>query len=129
VCASHPTRASSRVFCIGRRFAEADSYAQQLFSSKFFVARGIAGLLLRLMPSEPPQVFGTIRARRASSGERLAGDVQRLRIAVNRPLRCAIKDRRAKIKVRPARREWPHEDAAFLAILFQANFYVLPEKA
>jgi hypothetical protein len=26
-------------------------------------------------------------------------------------------------------REWSHEDAAFLAILFQANFYVLPEKA
>jgi hypothetical protein len=26
-------------------------------------------------------------------------------------------------------RELSHEDAAFLAILFQANFYVLPEKA
>jgi hypothetical protein len=26
-------------------------------------------------------------------------------------------------------REWSHEDAAFLAILFQASFYVLPEKA
>ena len=26
-------------------------------------------------------------------------------------------------------REWSHEDAAFLAILFQASIYVLPEKA
>jgi hypothetical protein len=26
-------------------------------------------------------------------------------------------------------REWSHEDAVFLAILFQANFYVPPEKA
>jgi hypothetical protein len=47
------------------------------------------------------------------------------RITVNLAFSYAIKDRRAAARSR----EWSHEDAAFLAILFQANFYVLPEKA
>jgi hypothetical protein len=47
------------------------------------------------------------------------------RITVSLAFSYAIKDRRAAARSR----EWSHEDAAFLAILFQANFYVLPEKA
>ncbi|MBB5424617.1 hypothetical protein HDG40_002762 [Paraburkholderia sp. JPY158] len=53
------------------------------------------------------------------------GAMQQRRIIVNPALSYAIKDRRAARESR----EWSHEDAAFLAILFQANFYVLPEKA
>src|SRR3569832_11989 len=44
---------------------------------------------------------------------------------VKTPYPYAIKDRRAARESR----EWSHEDAVFLAILIQANVYVLPEKA
>ena len=102
------------------------SVRETSFSSRFFVAREIAGLLLRLVPSEPPQVFGMIRARGC-----ISGDTCRRRRAAPFPNRREPTTSMCykRSTSRRARREWPHEDAAFLAILFQANFYVLPEKA
>jgi hypothetical protein len=81
------------------------------------------------MPCEPQQGYRQDSCGTARVVEADPGAVPLLRIAVNPPLRCAIKDRCVQTNERPARREWPHEDAAFFAILFQANFYVLPEKA
>jgi hypothetical protein len=72
-------------------------------------------------------VLGCECARQGDSARFVRMGVRQIdrRITVSPAFSYAIKDRRAAARSR----EWSHEDAAFLAILFQANFYVLPEKA